>query len=203
MRRNLAVLLFLPALSLALPSGEALKVWSDAYEQGYEDGYKQGVQRAKDFCFYLQGAEIFDKLLINGVIPPPKIEAKWKLVSSKEGLRYERKLVVSFKPVSMEELMQYKEFAQYLQRLEKEKENLPAGYYYLVLDTPLPKSYKGLIVFAVKKTFGGSVAVGVEKDGKLYVAKADTLEDIKFIKNRLTKLLQKIGLEVSFSVEKI
>jgi len=202
-KRKLFPLIFLTAnLSFALPIDESLKAFTDGYFQGYEDGYKAGVMKVEDYCNYITGAKIFDDLLINGVIPPPKIEVRWKLVSDKNGLTYKRELEVEFKPVNMEELMQYKRFADFLTQIANEREKyLPSGYFYVVVKNPLPKPYKGLLEYIVKKYISDDAIVGVEEDGKFYLAKAKNLEDAKFIQHRLEQILSKMKNRIKVSLE--
>jgi len=163
MRKLLVTLVIGTGLTFALPIDETLKVWNDAYIQGYEDGLKAGYLKAKELCIYLEGAKIFDDLLINGVIPPPKIVAKWEQNSTDKGLGYKRTLVVEFKPVSMQELQNYKELADYIDKLASEQNSqLPTGYFYVVVSNPLPLPYKGLLEFLVKKYIGKEFVVGVD-----------------------------------------
>lgn len=193
-------------LTFSLPIDESLKAFTDGYLQGFEDGYRAGVMKVEDYCHYIDGAKIFDDLLINGVIPPPKIEARWKLVSDKNGLTYKRELEVKFKPVNMEELMQYKQFADFLTQIANERERyLPSGYFYVVVKNPLPKPYKGLLEYIVKKYISDDAIVGVEEDEKFYLAKAKTLEDAKFIQHRLEQILGKMKdrLKVSLEIERL
>jgi hypothetical protein len=192
MRKLLLIGAIASSSIFALPIDETLKIWNEAYIQGYEDGKKAGLLQAKEMCLYLEGAKVFDDLLINGVIPPPKIKAKWIQVSNSQGLGYKRELTVEFQPVSMEQLENYKEFAEYIDKLASEQDkDLPLGYYYVAVENPLPLAYKGLLGYLVKKFIGKDFAIGVEKDGKFYIAKAKTLEDAKFIKAELERILHK------------
>jgi hypothetical protein len=205
MKRLLLGSLFAYSL-FALPIDESLKIWNKAYLQGYEDGKKAGYLEAKELCMYLEGAKIFDDLLINGVIPPPKISVRWEQISNQTGLGYKRELIVKFQPVSMKELQNYKELADYIDKLASEQNgDLELGYYYIVITNSLPLPYKGLLEFLVKKHLGKEFVVGIERNGKFYLAKAEKLSDAKFLKEQLQKLVKEFRgrLKVDLQIEKL
>ena len=194
------------SIAYALPIDESVKAFTDGYIQGYEDGFKSAILKTQDFCHYIEGAKIFDDLLINGIIPPPKIKAKWQLLKKDNGLTYERKLIVEFQPVNMNQLMQYKEFADYLVKIANEREKvLPSGYFYIVITNPLPKPYRGLIEFITKKYISDDAVVGIEENGEFYLAKTKTLADAKFILHRLSSILEKLKnkIEVKMEIERL